>query len=238
MTVRTIIALTLFLSVVLIGLLGIYVNDGVLERVQEQRFEGMIGELRARFETDLRIGLELPENVRAQTMIEDAVARTPALQSIEVDSEQGTVLFDSDRALRGQRVPDAWRDAALAAPMEWRVLRQDEHSLGAPLHDAMGETVGYLVSTYEGGRGDGGWRRIFVRVLGIASGTAGLALLAGGLATHFARLHRAADLARLRSARVTTNDDAVAEAARVLADAREALTRVEHEAQRIAGIEP
>ncbi len=227
----------LFLSVLLVGLLGIYVNDSVLERVREQRLESTLGELRARLETDLRIGLELPDNERAQALIEDAVARTPMLQSIEIDSEQGTVLFDSDRVLRGKQAPDSWRRAARADPEGWHVLRQDELSIGMPLHDVLGETAGYLVSTYEVARDNAPARNVLLRVLWVAVVAAVVALLAAVLVARLTMVRRAADLARLRDARVAVAGDALAAAGRVLVDARDALAEAEEHAQRLAGIE-
>src|ERR1700691_5690804 len=117
---RAILVVALFGSLLLLGLLGAGLNDAVVERVQEQRLQGVIGGLRTLLETDLRIGLPLPHDEPAQTLLEDAVTRTPMLDSIEIDSDGSVVLFDSDRALRGEPVPAAWREAARGRPAGWR----------------------------------------------------------------------------------------------------------------------
>jgi hypothetical protein len=238
MIFRLVIASMLFGIVGLVGLLGVDLNDSVLEGVQEQGFQSVNGELRTRIETDLRIGLELPDDERAQTMVEDAATRTPLLESIEVDSNDGRVLFASDRALRGQEVPEAWRAAARTDPSGWRVARQDEHSLGSPLHDTLGETVGYLVSTHREGRDEGiGWS-VLIRVLGIGAVTAGLALLALELSGRRSRSRHRGDWSRLQSVGASAGDEALGEVTRVLAEARIELARIEREAHHIAGIEP
>ncbi len=237
MTVRTITALALFVSVLLAGFLGVYVSNGILQRAQERRFESMLGELRARLETDLRIGIELPDDVRAQGMIEDAVARTTLLESIEVDSESGTVLFDSDRALRAQHVPDSWRAAARHEPNGWRVIRQDEKTLGLPLRDALGETAGYLVSTYEIRRDTAASRNVLVHVRWIAAVTGALALGGGFAAALSTRQRQAEGLARLRRFPLNTSDHPMEQAARVLGETREVLVQVEQDAKRLGGID-
>ncbi len=57
------------------------------------RIQAVTAGLRARIETDLRIGLDLAEDERLQPMLEDVVARTPILTSAEIDSGSGVVLF-------------------------------------------------------------------------------------------------------------------------------------------------
>lgn len=232
---RAIIAVTLFGSVLLIGVLGAGFNDAVLERVQEQRLQNMIGGLRTRLETDLRIGLTLADDERAQTMLEDAVARTPMLDSIEIDSDGGVVLFDSDRALRGEPVPASWREAAVASPAGWRVVRRDEHSVGTPLRDASGQPAGYLVWIHQEPHEDMNWS-LLEAVLLIAVGTAGMALLADAVTGRALRSRRAAELQRLQSR--SAAGGGMGAATVVLEQARDELARVDREAQRIAGFAP
>jgi len=236
---RVIIALTIAASIVLLGVLGSSMNDTMLERVHEQRLQGTMGELRSRLETDLRIGLALPDDQRAQAMVEDAVARTPRLDSVEIDSQGGTVLFNSDRALRGEPVPAAWRDAARADPQGWHVIKRDEHSVGTPLRDPLGETVGYLVWSHRELRESDVASNLLVKTLWIAGCTALLALLIDGLIEHSARSRRRSDLARLQGGVAAgSGDGAIGQATRVLSEAREELARVDQDAQRVAGFVP
>ncbi len=230
------IALTVFVAIVLIGGLGSSLNDALLEQVQEQRLRGVTGELRARLETQLRIGLALAENQYAQSMLEDVLARSPMLDSIEIDSDNGTVLFDTDRALRGQPVPGPWRDAARANPDGWHTVRRDEHSVGTSLRDAFGQPAGSLVWTRQETRDAGATRTLFIEVVLIAFATAALAFAAGTAMEHLMRSRRARDLSRLRALDVG-GGDAIASAARVISEARAELSHVDREAHRIAGIE-
>jgi hypothetical protein len=232
---RAILAVALFGSLLLLGLLGAGLNDAVLERVEEQRLQSMIGELSARLETDLRIGLPLTDDEPAQSMLEDAVTRTPMLDSIEIDSGGGAVLFDSDRALRGEPVPASWREAAREYPAGWRVVRRDEHSVGTPLRDAFGQPAGYLVWTHHETHEGIAWS-LLVNVLGIAACTTGIALLGDWIIEHLSRARRAADLHRLQSGTAVGGE--FGEVLGVLAEAQGELARVDHEAQRIAGIAP
>jgi len=238
MTGRAIVALALLTCLVLIGVLGDGFNDALVERVQEQRLQSLVSELRARLETDLRIGLELPENERAQTMLEDAVTRTPMLDSIEIDSDGGKVLFSSDRALRDEPVPPSWVNAADSYPQGWRVAHRDEHSIGTPLHDAFGEIAGYLVWTHQDVRDDSVEWDLLVKVLWVAVGAAAVALVIGGVAEHLDRSRRMLELRELQSGDAADGgSEAIGDAVWVLAEARHDLTRVDRDAHRIAGID-
>jgi hypothetical protein len=233
---RAIIIVALFCSLLLLGLLGAGLNDAVLERVQEQRLQGVIGGLRTLLETDLRIGLPLPHDEPAQSLLEDAVTRTPMLDSIEIDSDGSVVLFDSDRALRGEPVPAAWREAARASPEGWRVVRRDEHSVGTPLRDAFGQPAGYLVWTHHEPHDGIAWS-LLVKLLGIAACAAGIALLVDWITERLSRARRGADLRLLQAGNVAGGGE-VGEVLGVLAEARDELVRVDREARRIAGIAP
>jgi hypothetical protein len=236
MTVRMAISLTLLLGIVLAGLAGASMSLSMIERVQEQRFASVTAGLREQLETDLLIGLDLANNERAQPLLEAAVAHTPMLASIEIDSDSGKVLFDSDRALRGQQVPDEWRRAASAHPGAWHIGRQDEHILGEPLTNSFGENVGYLVLTHAGPGEDE--RHLFPKpVPYMAAGAALLSLLIGWFMARGARSRRLADLARLQSPSRMAARDALEHAAQILIEAREALVAVDNDARQIAGID-
>ena len=154
MTDRIFIALTLFMSILLMGILGGTVNAVALQRAEEQRLQAVTADLRARLEIDLRVGLSLTDNERAQTMLENAVAQTALLESVEIDSAEGKVLYSSDRGLQGQAVPASWRDAMQATAAGWRVSSKGEHSIGTALRDAAGQIAGYLVSTHQADQGE------------------------------------------------------------------------------------
>jgi len=236
-TARLLIAVALFVSLALVGLLGMELNRAIFERHHEQHIDGMTREVRARVETDLRIGLALPDDERLQALLEEAVAKLPEVASIEIDSQDGAVLFHSDRTLRGQLVPEAWRAAARNQPEQWRVALRGEHSVGSQLRDGKGQPLGYLVWSHEE---DGADERprwgLFGKVLCIAAAAGVMAVIAGGFTARRSGSRRQIDLARLRSA-PSSGEDEVGQAARVLNAAREAIDDVDEAAHRIARFE-
>jgi phage gp36-like protein len=216
MTDRIFIALTLFMSILLMGILGGTVNAVALQRAEEQRLQAVTADLRARLEIDLRVGLSLTDNERAQTMLENAVAQTALLESVEIDSAEGKVLYSSDRGLQGQPVPASWRDAMQATAAGWRVSSKGEHSIGTALRDAAGQIAGYLVSTHQAGQGEDAVT-LPMPVFWIALAAALLYLVAG----------------RLTERLQNDSQDATS----VIEEARSELERVNREANRIAGLE-
>lgn len=222
---RICIALTLLISILLMGVLGETVSAVSLQEVEEQRLQAITLELRARLETDLRAGLALADNEDAQAMLESAAAQTLILESVEIDSEDGKVLFSSDRALRGQAVPPSWRQAANTAPADWRVSSRGEHTLGTALRDASGQIAGYLVSTHQAALHEE-TERLPLPVLWIAVAAGLLYLLAGSLLEGCA-----SDLA-------PADDGTQRDAVMVIENARSEIERVDQEAHRIAGLKP
>lgn len=237
MTSRLLLALSLLASVLLLAAVGMSLRDIELARLREQRFHTLIGELREKIETDLHIGLELADTSRTQGLLEDAAARIPQLLSVEVVSDQGVSLFNSDRGLRGQPTPPTWSDAARRTPEGWRVDRQDERSLGVPLRDSTGQSVGQLVLTHRiipVGENDTHPLTAGLAVGGVA---ALLVLTLLGLRDRRTRLQLQADMAGLShdGSACANSFFPASELARRLADARAALDTVDREARRIAG---
>lgn len=216
MTDRIFVALTLFMSILLMGVLGGTVNAGAILQVEEQGLQGVTADLRARLETDLRVGLSLLDNEDAQSMLESAVAHSSVLESVEIDSDNGKVLYSSDRALQGQVIPASWMAAMRSTPAGWRVSSKGEHSIGTPLRDASGQIAGYLVSTHQSEQDDGALT-LPMPMLWIALAAAFLYVLAGCWM----------DRRREDSQDVTT----------VIEAARGELERANREAHRIAGLE-
>jgi hypothetical protein len=222
---RIFVALTFVISILLMGVLGGTVNAVTLQHVEEQRLQGVTAQLRARLEIDLRVGLALADNDRAQAMLEDAVAHTSMLESLEIDSDQGTVLFSSDRALRGEFTPLSWRDAMRASPGGWHVITRGEHSLATPLRDAAGQIAGYLVLTHQA-EPDEDAVTLPTPVLWVATVVGLLAVLAGWLVEK-------------RSRKLDpTEEKLLQDVGSVIGEARSELTRVNNEAHRLAGLEP
>ncbi|MEJ1965606.1 MAG: hypothetical protein WDO56_30275 [Gammaproteobacteria bacterium] len=236
MSARIVIALCVFFAIALVGGLGSALNDAVVEQVQERRLQGGMDELRARLETHLRLGLALAGNEQAQAMLEDALARLPMVDSIEIDSHDAIVLFSTDRALRSQAVPLRWQQAARAQPESWHAVKRDEHSVGVRLHDAFGQPAGYLVWTHQEVRDTAAMRALLIAVLAIAATVAGVVVLAVIIAERLVHGRRLLDLAGLQVVDATSAD-AIPRASRILAQARAGLAQVDREVHRIAGIE-
>ena len=216
MTDRVFIALTLFMSILLIGVLGGTVNAVALQRVKEQSLQGVTADMRARLEVDLRVGLSLADDEHAQTMLENAVAHASTLDSVEIDSDDGKVLYSSDRALQGQEVPASWREAMRATPAGWHVSSKGERAIGTPLRDASGQIAGYLVSSYQASQDDDAVT-LPIPVFWIAVAAALLYILAGRLTERLC--------------------DESQDCTSVIEEARSELERVNREANRIAGLE-
>ena len=216
MTDRILVTLTLFISILLMGILGGTVNAVALQHAEEQRLQGVTADLRARLEIDLRVGLSLADNEHAQTMLENVVAHASMLESVEIDSDEGKVLYSSDRGLQGQSVPPSWHEAMRAAPAGWRVSSKGEHSIGTALRDATGQIAGYLVSTPQADQDDDAVT-LPMPVFWIALAAALLYLAVG------------------RLTRRPHNDSQ--DATSVIEEARSELERVNREANRIAGLE-
>ncbi|WP_129781730.1 cache domain-containing protein [Peristeroidobacter soli] len=223
MTSRVVIALTLFISMLLMGVLGSTVNAVSLQRMETQRLQSVTARLRTALETDLHVGIALADNERAQVMLENAVADTSMLASVEIDSEDGRVLFSSDRVLRNELIPPSWRQAMHATPAGWQVVSGGELSLAAALRDATGEIAGYLVLTHQTEH-DEDEVMLPAPVVWAATLVGLLTLLVGWLTE---RRARALDPAA---------DGVVSDVMHVIEEARGDIARVNDEAHRIAGL--
>jgi len=221
MIYRVLIALTLSVSILLIDLLGRNATAGAMQSMEEQQGLDATAQLRSRIETNLHIGLDLADSEELQRQLEDIAARTTALDLIEIDDHR-TVLFASDRALRGQPVPSAWLDAMRSNPSEWHAVLAGNHSAAIALRDATGQVAGYLVWTHLDNEGE----------TSPLSGTTFWIAIATGLAAWLALSTR-----DRRSAR-TAPADSVALAIDRANTVGEELERVNRDAHSIAGIEP
>jgi hypothetical protein len=71
------------------------------------------------------------------------------VRGIDVFDTSGQVLYSTDRARLGQKVPPAWTTAALRSKTtEWSTDETDEFVAGISLKNAFDLTVGYLALRY------------------------------------------------------------------------------------------
>jgi len=215
---RILFALSLLACLLVQSLLGMQWRNQEVESLREQRFRALATELRERIETDLFIGFELSDLARVQGMLEDVTARVPLLLAVEVISDRGISLFNSDRALRGQAAPRQWLDAAARTPAYWRSSRHKEHSIGVALHDAIGQNAGYLVLTYRPAEDSYSARLVWFLAFNVVS---------------IVLLWLLIDFLRLRRRRAQDETDDAVDAA--LLAAREVLRDADETAHRIAG---
>jgi hypothetical protein len=230
-------AVALLLSVLLLGLVDRGLRQNDLQALRDEQLRNSVASLHERLQTELAIGLELAQSPHAQALLEDQAARVPALLAVEVVSGDGVSLFSSDRGLRGQLVPATWITAMAGSPERWQVTRQGERSLGLGLRDAHGAVAGTLVLTYRLAEPDEPQAGASFLPSALAVGCAVLAALLLAWQERRVDARVRADLERLRAPGEHAGADAAVEAARVLAQAREALANADARARRIASDE-
>lgn len=126
---------------------AVLVHNRELARLEEARWLDVLLDLRRQIETDLALGFALAHSVRAQGLLEGAVARSHDLQALTVFDVGGETLFDTDRSAIGESAPDTWRRAAGDAA--WRVASGADTTvtIGLPLRGPLGNVTGQVTLT-------------------------------------------------------------------------------------------
>lgn len=127
--------------------------------LREARLEIALQSLRERLETNLALGFDLAGSHQAQAMLEDLLADNPTLVAAEVFDASAISLFSTDRGAIGEKIPADWllasartptqaaTDAQAPATASWRVVGQDDFTLGLPVRGPFGELVGQVCIT-------------------------------------------------------------------------------------------
>lgn len=122
-----------------------------VQRLHDARWRIALQEVSERLEADLALGLELGDSVRAQGLLENALARSRDLVSAEVFDASGVTLFSTDRGTIGERVPDAWLLAVGSATSQrsrqWSVAVAEDNTIGTSIRGPFGEIVGQVCLT-------------------------------------------------------------------------------------------
>jgi hypothetical protein len=127
------------------------------QALRNARLQITLQQVHEYLEADLSLGFELNQSGKAQALLEDAISRDPALQAAEVFDAAGISLFNTDRGAIGERVPDAWLDAARGArpavelsdeqAAPWTATVSGDMTLGLPIRGPFGEIAGHASLT-------------------------------------------------------------------------------------------
>ncbi|QEA13152.1 hypothetical protein [Comamonas flocculans] len=148
----------------MLGLLLLVALLAGLQRAQAQglreaRLEIALQSLRERLQTNLALGFDLAGSHQAQAMLEDLLADDPTLVAAEVFDAGAISLFSTDRGAIGEQVPAEWllastgaqagvaTDAQAASLTAWRVVGEEDFTLGLPVHGPFGELAGQVCIT-------------------------------------------------------------------------------------------
>lgn len=136
----------LLLATLLAWASAVLVQNREQARLEEGRWRDVLLDLRRHIEIDLALGFNLVDSVRAQRLLEGAVARSNDLRALTVFGVGGETLFDTDRSAIGEAAPDAWRSAA--GDTAWRVPGgAGDVTIGLPLHGPLGHVSGHITLT-------------------------------------------------------------------------------------------
>lgn len=146
----------LWLLIVLAGVLLIaclLLNIRTLEEqnIQQARLSLTLAGLQETIEGDLALGLDLPDHRAIQPKLERALSSDKQLHAIDVVDRGGIALFSTDRGAIGEPLhPNVARAADFGARHDrtWTARSGNEAVMGLPLHNAFGEVVGHITTSY------------------------------------------------------------------------------------------
>ena len=100
-------------------------------------------------QASLQVGMQFTEIGTLPEMLRREQLSDPLLRGIDVFDAQGHVIYSSDRARVGQKVPEAWiREAERSKNTEWSAEAVEDYIAGISLRNALNLTVGFLALRY------------------------------------------------------------------------------------------
>lgn len=138
-------------GVVLIAFLLLNIRTQEEQGIQRARLSLTLAGLQESIEGDLALGLDLPDHRAMPSRLEKALASDRQLHAIDVVDRAGIALFSTDRGAIGEplhaRVAQA-AEAGAHGDRTWIALVGTEAVMGLPLHNAFGEVVGHISTSY------------------------------------------------------------------------------------------
>ena len=138
-------------GVLLIAFLLLNIRTQEEQGIQRARLSLTLAGLQETIEGDLALGLDLPDHRAIQPKLEKALASDRQLHAIDVVDRAGIALFSTDRGTIGEplhaRVAQA-AEAGARGNRTWTALVGNEAVMGLPLHNAFGEVVGHISTSY------------------------------------------------------------------------------------------
>lgn len=137
-------------GVLLVAFLLLNLRTQEEQGIQRARLSLTLAGLQETIEGDLALGLDLPDHRAIQPKLEKALANDRRLHAIDVVDRAGIALFSTDRGTIGEPLHAQVANAAGAARANhaWTALVGNEAVMGLPLHNAFGEVVGHISTTY------------------------------------------------------------------------------------------
>ncbi|WP_439813786.1 hypothetical protein [Zavarzinia sp. CC-PAN008] len=109
----------------------------------------VVHDIGAAIEQRMSLGLDLPAMSEIQDLIERRRALDPGILSIEVFDGSGRSLFNTDRGLIGEPVPERWRRPAERADgATWADEDFEAAVIGLPLSTSFGTAAGGVALRY------------------------------------------------------------------------------------------
>jgi len=100
-------------------------------------------------QASLSVGMQFMEIGTMNALLERERAADRLIQGIDVFDHTGQVIYSTERARVGEKVPNAWTDAAARSKTtEWGTEGADEYVAGISLKNNFDLTVGYLALRY------------------------------------------------------------------------------------------
>jgi hypothetical protein len=153
-TSRTVVALTLMAltGLVLSALLIHGALDRLRLRAAESNIDFVLTQLRDAVEASVSLGLDLADIPIAQDLIERARYGNADILAVEIFSNAGVSLYNTDRGSIGEPISDEWREAIRLRDEghRWRLESLGAIVVGEQIHNDFGETVGELAVTLSG----------------------------------------------------------------------------------------
>ena len=100
-------------------------------------------------QASLMVGIQFNEIGTLGEMLRREQLSDPLLRGIDVFDSNGQVIYSSDRARVGQKVPDAWiRAAERSKTSEWSAEAAQDYIAGISVKNSFDLTVGFLALRY------------------------------------------------------------------------------------------
>jgi hypothetical protein len=100
-------------------------------------------------QASLQVGIQFTEIRTLPEMLRREQLSDPLLRGIDVFDSQGQVVYSSDRARVGQKVPETWiRAAERSKTAEWSAEAVEDYVAGISVKNAFDLTVGFLALRY------------------------------------------------------------------------------------------